>query len=205
MKKHVRYIVLALLPCLFVFNAAGSENLEDAAVAFAPLGPIIKVYGNGYLIENGASNPVRYNLTDFEFEYVNERHTHWFTLENAGDENLVLSGPLYVSVVGTDREHFSVRSQPSVTTLTPGSTTTFAIAFEPEYYGEVGATVQIYSNDSSHSPYSFLIQGGDDDDNHVRWYASCGIAEQGNHDWLLPIILLIAVMVMKRVTFSSAS
>lgn len=205
MRNRMYYLLASVIVCVFSFVARGSEELEDTpAAAYAPLGPVMEVYGNGYLIENGSAYPAKHNLTDFEFEYIGERHTHWFSIKNAGDEDLILSGPVYVSIVGIDDEHFYVKAQPSITTIPAGTYVSFAIAFEPETYGEKEVTVQIHSNDTANSPYAFLVKGGDEDDDRDRLYWGCAMAGTGDLGWLLPLSVLAILLLIRRLNSSSA-
>jgi hypothetical protein len=134
---------------------------------------------------------------------VGDREDHYFSIHNDGDEDLVLSGPLYVNISGADHHDFEVRYFPSQT-IPPGEWTSFAIRFEPESGGEKYATVSIYSNDSSNSPYMFSIRGGEEDDDSFRWIAvgSCGTSRtmgMGDALWV-PLILLVAAILRRRGT-----
>ena len=56
-----------------------------------------------------------------------------FTVDNLGTSNLALSGTPRVAISGTDAALFVVGTQPG--TPTPGSTSTFTIAFTPDSLG----------------------------------------------------------------------
>ncbi|RMD85083.1 MAG: choice-of-anchor D domain-containing protein, partial [Lentisphaerae bacterium] len=145
--------------------------------ADAAAGPDMRVMGNGYLIHDGDSSPAVFDLTDFETVEPGERSDeHFFTIYNAGDSVLELTGSPAVQIIGGDSDQFKVRSQPK-TQLDPNESTSFAITFEPDGYGRKTATVVITSNDSDHVSYSFDITGyggyDDDDDDNIHFYGSC--------------------------------
>lgn len=187
---------ITLLTILFATSLVASEGLlspEEQIEAAAAVGPVIEITGNGYVIENGDAWTSRYDLTDFGYERVGDRTgDHYFLIKNNGDQDLVIDGPSYVSIVGLDNDHFVVRAYPSAT-ITPGSSSPFAIAFEPESYGEKQATVMIYSNDPSNGTFSFMISGGDDDDDDH----GCSLGRASLRG-MLPTALLITVMIIIR-------
>jgi hypothetical protein len=85
-----------------------------------------------------------------------------FTIQNNGTGDLTLGGAPTVLITDGGSGHageFSI-TQPSSTTITPSSNTTFTITYEPTF---VGATVGVYAtitnNDSDENPYVFNMTG----------------------------------------------
>ena len=81
-----------------------------------------------------------------------------FSIENAGDGDLTLSGMPVVQIIGANAGDFSVTATPAspVQPLTPSS---FSVAFDPSGLGIRTATVSIASNDGNENPFSFAIRG----------------------------------------------
>ena len=78
-----------------------------------------------------------------------------FTIRNAGSATLQ---NLAVSVVGSHAGEFTA-TQPSVTSLAPGATTSFTVSFQPLTEGTRTAAVRIASNDASESPFDLTVRG----------------------------------------------
>jgi hypothetical protein len=80
-----------------------------------------------------------------------------FTITNTGAGTLTLTGASPVSVSGANASNFVV-TQPSVTSLAAGASTTFQVKYTPSGNGTLNATLSIASNDA-HSPFKFGLQG----------------------------------------------
>ncbi|MES2660682.1 MAG: choice-of-anchor D domain-containing protein [Verrucomicrobiota bacterium] len=78
-----------------------------------------------------------------------------FTIRNTGNTNLT---GIVVSTSGTNASDFILGS-PTVTTLAPGASTTFQIAFHPGASGSRTATIQIASNDADENPLLIALTG----------------------------------------------
>jgi|GEM_PF-652081 len=117
----------------------------------------IDVYGNSVNIISGTTTTTTDNFTYFGVYDINSgATTRTFVIQNSGVTDLILQAP-YVSVVGS--VEFSVGSQPSLTTLMPGESTTFSIAFNPDSIVSYTAEVSVLSNDVDENPFVFTVQG----------------------------------------------
>ncbi len=81
-----------------------------------------------------------------------------FTIQNLGDTTLQLTGNPIIRKSGRDPASFSVEQQPS-STIAPGGTTTFRIAFRPARRGFLTATISINNNDANENPYDIVLSG----------------------------------------------
>ncbi|WP_158846219.1 LamG-like jellyroll fold domain-containing protein [Algibacter sp. L1A34] len=117
----------------------------------------IDLYGNGLGIVSGATMTSTDNYTDFGVYDINSGAvTRTYVIENTGITDLVLQAP-YVSVSGSTA--FTVATQPVLTTLTPGESTTFTIAFNPDVIGAYTGVISILSNDVDENPFTFTVSG----------------------------------------------
>lgn len=116
--------------------------------------PEIELQGNGVTITDGDTSPVPTDGTDFgNVDVAGGFLTRVFTIRNQGSATLNLGSVL---VVGSS--DFAVAQQ-SMTTVAPGASTTFSIAFDPASTGLKTATISIANNDSDENPYNFSVQG----------------------------------------------
>lgn len=81
--------------------------------------------------------------------------TRTFTIKNGGGSNLT---GLSVSVNGADVADFTV-SQPLLTSLAQGQSTTFTTTFRPTGLGQRSATLSIASNDEDENPFGISVSG----------------------------------------------
>ncbi|AUC74469.1 GEVED domain-containing protein [Olleya sp. Bg11-27] len=117
----------------------------------------IDVYGNSVNIISGTTVTTADNYTYFGVYDINSGvTTRTFVIENSGVADLVLQAP-YVNITGSTT--FSVASQPTLTTLIPGESTTFLIAFNPDSIATFTAGVSVLSNDLDENPFVFTVQG----------------------------------------------
>ena len=122
-------------------------------------GPEIEVRGNGAIIVDGDSTPAVADDTDFgSVTVASGAITHTFTVGNIGSQDVTLSGSPKVVIGGPNAADFTVVAVPAGT-ITPASTTTFQITFDPNAVGTRTATVSIDNNDPNENPYNFTIQG----------------------------------------------
>jgi PKD repeat protein len=121
--------------------------------------PLMKVLGNAVLIPDAQLTPRTLDGTDFGSAEVGRLPiTHTFTISNAGDLDLNLSGTPPVSLGGDHPEAFSVALQPG-TAITPSGWLTFSVVFRPAALGALKALVSIANDDPNQNPYTFAIQG----------------------------------------------
>jgi hypothetical protein len=78
-----------------------------------------------------------------------------FTIENTGNADLTIGA---ITVTGAGAADFAV-TQPSTTTITSGTSTTFTVTFTPSVIGTRSATISFTNNDSNESPYNIVISG----------------------------------------------
>jgi|GEM_PF-1476701 len=157
------------------FNPSGS-GIRDASISIANndpdenpynfdiqgtgTAPEIDLKGNGFPILDGDSSPALSDHTDFGNAIVaGEVILRTFTIENTGNEDLLLTDSPKVVISGAQAGDFSVTSQPSTPVAFGGGTTTFQVEFDPGSSGTREATVSIANNDSDENPYTFDIQG----------------------------------------------
>ena len=136
----------------YIFNIQGTGTTTSI--------PEIIVKGNGNEIADGDASPALSDYTDFGSADVSSGTVvRTFTIENAGDASLTLSGSPRVAVGGTHANNFTVTTQPLVSSIGAGSSTTFQVTFDPSATGTRSATLSISNNDSDENPYNFAIQG----------------------------------------------
>ncbi|MBL7663451.1 choice-of-anchor D domain-containing protein [bacterium] len=117
------------------------------------------VLGNSSTIADGDAAPDLFDHTDFAtVSSASGTVTRTFTIQNLGEQNLILSGSPKVVISGANAADFTVTSTPA-TPLPEGQTTTFQITFDPSAVGVRTATVSIVNNDADENPYDFAIQG----------------------------------------------
>lgn len=78
-----------------------------------------------------------------------------FTIRNAGTSNLT---GLAVSKDGANSSDYTIGSL-GVTTLAPGSSTTFPVTFSPSIAGSRSAVIHILSNDADENPFDIMLTG----------------------------------------------
>jgi len=127
--------------CLSIFN-------PDATLAVKS--------DSGVMIAAGSTVPSTSNGTVLAAVDVGSALvTRTFTLANDGSENLILSG----GVLLNGSRQLRVSAQPSVSTLAPGASTTFAITFDPAVEGQHDGQISLNTNDPAAPTYAFAISG----------------------------------------------
>ncbi len=141
-----------------------NDDADEALYTFAVTGtgtaapePEIEITGNSTVISDGDTTPSTADHTSFGgTDIAAGSVTRTFTIENSGDADLYVSD---ISLGGTDAGEFSVSSDPSPVTLGPGGTADFDVTFDPSSAGLLEAEVQVSSDDSDESLYTFAISG----------------------------------------------
>jgi sugar lactone lactonase YvrE len=88
---------------------------------------------------------------------IGKTKTFTFTINNSGKSNLtLLGGTEAVSLSGTDQTLFSV-TQPELTTLPAGGSTTFGLSFSSLAEGLRTVNVTIASNDPKAASFTFVV------------------------------------------------
>ena len=141
-----------------ITNSDANENPYNFAVTGIGTGPDIEVFGNGFVILDGATNATTTNLTAFGTNFVGANSTnHTFVITNAGTGTLNLSLPV---VVGAgDTNDFQISRQPGTNSLAAGRATTFDVVFSARSGGPRRATLLIESGDSDENPFDFAVTG----------------------------------------------
>lgn len=142
-------------------RSGGSFYLDDVAVYCSAPTADIEVVGNAVMINDGSTTTSITDDTEFgNIPAASGSISHTFTINNTGGVDLNLTGIPLVSLV--DGTHFTVSTQPGISTLTPTgvtSTTTFVITFDPTSTGVKVDTVKIENDDPDEAPYNFVISG----------------------------------------------
>ena len=116
--------------------------------------PEINILGNGVSIVSGDVTPSAADHTDFGTLNVTSGSTpNTFTIQNTGTGDLSIS-----SVSSSDNAQFQV-SGTTGGTLSPSSSGTFTVTFDPSSARNKTATITVVSNDADESPYTFTVQG----------------------------------------------
>ena len=79
-----------------------------------------------------------------------------FTISNPGTAPL---SSITVSMNGIQSGSFTLDTSATATTLAPGASTTFTIAFSPTYFGDRHATILVASNDVEKNPFYLGVSG----------------------------------------------
>lgn len=109
-------------------------------------------------LKQGTMPVTKGSTYDFETIDVGTSTTVTFTVENLGVEDLLLTGNPIIQLLGTHVPDFSVTS-PTISTLLPGTLTTFNVTFTPTAPGIRTAIISIANNDSDENPYTFTVTG----------------------------------------------
>jgi surface protein len=142
-------------------NGINTVNVANEMIRFSapPVLQEINIKGNNVNITSGSTTPSISNHTDFGAVFISSgTRFRTFTIENIGNQNLLLTGNPVVNITGANASDFTVTTVPS-TTVTSTSNTTFQITFNPSELGNRTATVSIANNDADENPYTFAIQG----------------------------------------------
>lgn len=139
-------------------TTAGGTSATISADQFTFVGsPEMNIQGNSTSIADGDGTPSTADDTDFGQTMIGETITRTFTIQNTGLSALTLSGTPIVAVSGSSA--FTVKTQPSSSTVAASSSTTFVVQYTPDATGLVSAVISIANNDTDENPYNFTIQG----------------------------------------------
>jgi hypothetical protein len=103
-------------------------------------------------IANNESLPVLGKGTDFGMIQTGSALTNYFTIENTGGSNLMVT-------FATAPEGFDVVSYPGYQPIQWSESAAFAIRFAPQGPGIFGGAVVIYNNTPGSSPFRFTVTG----------------------------------------------
>ena len=120
--------------------------------------PEIEVQGNNTLITDGDITPDIVDNTLFENTYIGSFTERTFTIENNGNEDLILSGSPLISIIGST--DFTITADPISPVTSGGGTTTFTVRYTPSTAGTINnAILAIVNNTCEEIDYTFSIQG----------------------------------------------
>ncbi len=127
------------------------EILESRTLLAAV--PVIS--GNGTTIANGDSTPNQADGTDFAWGELGGFLTRTYTIKNTGDANLTVSKP---TISGANAADFSIVSFPK-RAIAANATATMVLRFAPAAAGARTATVDVHSDSTSLTDYTFDVSG----------------------------------------------
>jgi hypothetical protein len=113
-----------------------------------------------------------YDLGSFSY---GEHEIFTFSIENPGDEPLILTGTPYIKVIDDKWGVFEVIEQPTSSVIQPGDTVTFKVRLSTSYGGISKAIIFIQNNDPISDDYYFnLIAHVDEVYNYntATWYTT---------------------------------
>jgi hypothetical protein len=156
--NHLLSNLIALAFVLVASNLMGQEIASDPIAAKAE--PVIQVTGNNRIVASGSRSTADSNNTHFGTHALfGALVTRTFTIQNTGDDILQMRNLETVQLKNTDSLTFKVTKQPGKNRLGAGGSTAFNIRYDPDTAKRQTAIVEIRSNDSSRTPYTFLISG----------------------------------------------
>lgn len=126
----------------------GAIYIQNTAIVAAPEVDIQQPAGSSLIDNSGKSNfgSVEVGKSSASLTYV---------ISNKGTGELKSIG---VFKSGTHATDFTV-TQPSVTTLAPGDTTTFTVTFSPKAAGSRSALIKVSSTDADENPFDIILAG----------------------------------------------
>jgi hypothetical protein len=142
-------------------TAAGTtcrvENNTSATVTASAVGggPEINIKGNTVSIVDGATPASTSNATDFGTVATNTNVTKTYTIENTGSADLVLTAPYVQKSLATSV--FTI-TQPTLTTIPAGSSTTFSVTFNSSTAGTFNENIEVLSNDTDEGVYNYAVK-----------------------------------------------
>ncbi|TRX29414.1 choice-of-anchor D domain-containing protein [Flavobacterium franklandianum] len=132
----------------------GIDDISISGIVYSS-GPEINVKGNAVSIVDGATPASITNATDFGTVATNTNVTKTYTIENTGSSDLVLTAPYVQKSLGTTV--FAI-TQPVLTTIPTGSSTTFSVTFNSLTASTFDDVIEVLSNDSDEGVYNFAIK-----------------------------------------------
>lgn len=128
-------------------------SFDISATAEAPT-PEINIRGNSTNIVDGATTPLLTDHTSFGTLATGNTLTRTYTIQNLGTGDLTLTAP-YVQL-GTASTQYTI-TQPALTNIPVGGSTTFSVAFSSATAGTFDNTIEVLSDDADEATYSFAI------------------------------------------------
>ena len=134
---------ITIIPSIFTMKDGTTKILMTDSAS----GPEINVTGNGISIPSGNS-PIVDDHTDFGQVAIGSPVMHTFTVENIGDSDLTIN-------FGTENSAYFTFVPPFGfgQVISPGSSTTINVTFDPVNPGVQTGKITIYSNDPDEATY----------------------------------------------------
>ena len=140
---------------LNLITSAGAAYIFSTGIG-GTVEPEINIKGDSLDIVSGDSTPSKNDNTAFgTTQIIAGTIENFYTIQNLGSGDLSISS---ISIIDGPANGFSVNALPPAI-ISPGSSATFSVVFEPPTVGLKEATVQIASDDADENPYIFAIQG----------------------------------------------
>jgi trimeric autotransporter adhesin len=133
---------------------AGIDDITITGIVFSS-GPEINVKGNSISIVDGATPASITNATDFGTVATSTNVTKTYTIENTGSSDLVLTSPYVQKTLSTS---VYTITQPALTTIPGGGSTTFSVTFNSAAAGTFNEGIEVLSNDIDEAVYNFDIK-----------------------------------------------
>lgn len=145
-----------------VLIASDDPNVASYDIALTGTGidsGVAQVSGNGQVIPKDSPSASPFNDTNFGKVEVNTgKISKTFTITNIGSDDLTFTADL--AVAGGNAGDFTISNAPQNTdVLTPGSSATFQVAFDPAATGLRTTTLTITTDDGIDTTYTFVLQG----------------------------------------------
>jgi hypothetical protein len=144
------------------FTVGGTSNtigvgIDDISITgiVSSSGPEINIKGNAVSIVDGATPASTSNATDFGTVATSTNVTKTYTIENTGSADLVLTSPFVQKSLGLTE--FTI-TQPTLTTIPAGSSTTFSVAFNSSTAGTFNENIEVLCNDTDEGVYNYAIK-----------------------------------------------
>lgn len=135
-----------------VTNGGGASNKGTIFEFIDPIEPEINVSEiNAGALASGSSS---ISFGSHGSGYVTPAKT--FTITNSGENTLNITG---VSFVGGQPSNFVLSTASMSSSVAPGASTTFTVAFAPQYTGPRTTSLRIVTNDSDEATFSVGLTG----------------------------------------------
>ena len=132
----------------------GIDDISITGIVFSS-GPEINIKGNSVSIADGATPATTTNGTDFGTVATSTDTSKTYTIENTGSADLVLTAPFVQKTLGIPE--FTI-TQPALTTIPAGSSTTFSVTFNSSTAAIFDEGIEVLSNDSDEGVYNYAIK-----------------------------------------------
>src|SRR5262249_52682647 len=133
---------------IHVLSNDPDEGSFDIGLHGVVTAPEIRVFAGSTELASGGS-------FNFGTTLVGAPVSQTFTIQNAGDGNLVVTS----LAGGALPPGFSLVSDVGSTTVAPGGSTTFRVQFDAAAHGTFGGTIHVLSSDADEASFDIALQG----------------------------------------------